>query len=264
MLREKLAVGRIGAPKGVHGDLKITSYSGSFEHFKDLEVLELAPPEDPAQGGAAEALSAESAHSGAARVSAPVPHGAAPVPHGAAMTMAAASAGAASAGAAAGGRSLRLKVLRSQMDGGQLLLAFAGYESPEKARVLTGMDIIMPRAGAAPLGKNEWYRSDLIGLELRAPAGVLSAADGALPLHGAPGAAAMGPEAAVSCASGRDGAKGPVLATVTATVEGGPDICLEAGLPGGGRALVPFRKEFIGEVHLEEGWIELLAPWILG
>ncbi len=206
MLREKLAVGRIGAPKGVHGDLKITSYSGSYEHFMDLEVLELAAPETDRPRDAAFAGSAGAAGAGpqaALRAGTP-------------------------------GRSLRLKVIRSQMDGGQLMLAFEGYESPEKARELTGMDILLPRAEAAPLGPNEWYRSDLIGLELRGPA------------------------------AGQDGAKGPVLATVTATIEGGPDICLEASLIAGGKALVPFRKEFVGGVHLEEGWIELLAPWILG
>lgn len=104
-------------------------------------------------------------------------------------------------------------------------MAFEGYESPETARKLTGMDILVPREEAAPLGENEWYIADLVGLELVA--------------------------------------EGKRLGRVESVLEGGPEPWLEARLPGGGKAIVPFRKEFVGEVRLEAGEIELLAPWIL-
>lgn len=168
MSKDKLAAGRIGAPRGLHGDLKVTSYSGELAHLLKLAFVELEGP----------------------------------------------------------GRALRLKVLRAEESGGGLVMAFEGYPSPEKARELTGMEIMLARSEAAPLGKNEWYSADLVGLSLRGP-------------------------------------DGSALATVRGTVEGGPELYLEASLPSGGSALVPFRKEFIGEVSVEGGWMELLAPWIL-
>lgn len=170
MPQEKLAIGRIGSPHGVHGDLRVTSYSGEFGHLLRLASVELSAPDS--------------------------------------------------------GRSLRLKVLKAEEAKGGLIMVFEGYESPEKARELTGMDIVVPRAKAAPLAKNEWYVTDLVGLAFRGP----------------------------------DGAE---LATVKGFVEGGSDLLLEASLPSGGSTLVPFRKEYIGDIHVEEGWLELLTPWIL-
>jgi len=185
------AIGRVGAPKGVRGDLKIHSYSGEYEHFLELEevLLEGEVPAPPPAVGAAGAGDSPQAEGGKSR------------------------------------RRLRLKVLRAQASAGGLSMAFAGYESPEAARKLTGMDILVPREGAAPLGENEWYIADLVGLDLVA-----------------------------------DGKK---LAKVISVLEGGPEPWLEARLPGGGKAIVPFRKEFVGEVRLETGEIVLLAPWIL-
>lgn len=174
MPQEKLAIGRIGAPHGVHGDLRVTSYSGEFKHLLKLTAVELLGPSTDASSG----------------------------------------------------RTLRLKVLKAEEAKGGLIMVFEGYESPEKARELTGMNIVVPRAKAAPLAKNEWYVTDLVGLAFRGP-------------------------------------DGGDLATVKGFVEGGSDLLLEAGLPSGGSTLVPFRKEYIGDIHLEEGWIELLTPWIL-
>ena len=181
--RNLMAIGRIGAPKGVRGDLKIHSYSGEFEHFLGLKeaLLEgeapVAPPRAGQESGPPEK------------------------------------------------RRLSLKVLRAQLSEGGLTMAFAGYESPEAARKLTGLDIMAFREDAAPLGENEWYIADLIGLALVA--------------------------------------EGRTLATVASVLDGGPEPWLEARLPGGGTAIVPFRKEFVGEVDLDAGRIELLAPWIL-
>ena len=182
--REVFAVGRLGAPKGVHGDLKLQSYSGESAHFRKLAEVELRSV-DPASDDAAT---------------------------GTATT-------------------LKLKGTSIQGEGNFLTIAFAGYTSPETARVLTGMEIIVPRAAAAPLKANEWYIEDLTGLVL------VDASDSPT--------------------------KGRELARVRSVLEGGADPCLEAVLPGGRSALVPFRKEFVGEVDVAGGRIELLAPWLL-
>ncbi len=190
-----MAIGRIGAPKGVRGDLKIHSYSGEFSHFLDIKeaLLEGELPAAPKASAAA--------------------------PNAPAAAPAAAPANVAPK------RRMKLRVLRAEASEGGLTMAFAGYESPEAARKLTGLDIMAPRSRAAPLGENEWYVADLIGLALVA--------------------------------------EGRKLATVESVLDGGPEPWLEARLPGGGTAVVPFRKEFVGEVDLDEGRITVLAPWIL-
>jgi 16S rRNA processing protein RimM len=175
--RDRLAIGRLGAPKGVRGDLKVHSYSGEAAHFLKLK----------------DALLISEAS------------GAAPA------------------------RELRLRVARvgAAGDGSSvgLTIAFEGYSSPEAARALTGMDIVVPRSEAAALGPQEWYVDDLVGLSL-----------------------SLG------------GAK---VARVRSVIEGGNEPWLEAVLPEGRAAIVPFRKEFVGEVDLGAGTIELLAPELL-
>ncbi len=172
-------IGRLGAPKGVRGDLKVQSYSGEYTHFRKLKEAE---------------LHGEDGSSGAPRL-------------------------------------LKLKVARIEGEGPSFTMAFEGYPSPEAARALTGLEIVVPRAEAAPLKKGEWYIADLIGLSL---------------LHG-----------------------GAALATVRSVLEGGADPWLEAVLPAAGPGaaervcLVPFRKEFVGQVDVDAGTIELLAPELL-
>jgi 16S rRNA processing protein RimM len=178
-----VSIGRLGAPKGVRGDLKIHSYSGESAHFRKLKEVE---------------LKGKDAASGAPRT-------------------------------------LRARVLRVEGEGPSLTMAFEGYPSPETARVLTGMDIVVPRANASPLGPNEWYVDDLVGLAL---------------VHG-----------------------GSKLATVLSIIEGGPEPWLEVEVASpaspkgtakpGPRAIVPFRKEFVGQVDLSAGSIELLVPELL-
>ena len=200
-----MAIGRLGAPKGVRGDLKIHSYSGEYGHFLGLKEVLL-------EGELPVAATPSRLPGRPAPGSVPAPPGGA---NGAAAT--------GQAGAAK--RRLKLRVLRAVAGEGGLCMAFEGYESPEAARKLTGLDILAPRSGAAPLGENEWYVADLIGLAL---------------VH-----------------------EGKRLATVESVLDGGPEPWLESRLPGGGKAVVPFRKEFVGEVDLAKGEIELLAPWIL-
>jgi len=103
---------------------------------------------------------------------------------------------------------------------------FAGYDTPERARALTGMELFLPREAASPLAENEWYIHDLVGLRLT--------------LSGEP------------------------VGEVVAVLDGGADPLLEVKPSKGGAAcLVPFRNEFIGAVDLDSGTMELLAGWLL-
>ena len=182
--RELVSIGRLGAPKGVRGDLKVHSHSGESAHFRKLKEVELR-----SQGLADEAVA-----------------GAVP-------------------------RVLRIKVTRVEGEGSSLTMAFEGYSSPETARALTGMEVIVPRAAASQLRDNEWYIDDLVGL--------------AIVDVGAP------PE------------KGRKLGEVRSVMGGGADPWLEVVVPGGRTAIVPFRNEFVGRVDLADATIELLMPELL-
>ncbi len=184
MDRELVSIGRLGAPKGVRGDLKVHSHSGESAHFRKLKEVELR-----SQGLADEAVA-----------------GAVP-------------------------RVLRIKVTRVEGEGSSLTMAFEGYSSPETARALTGMEVIVPRAAASQLRDNEWYIDDLVGL--------------AIVDVGAP------PE------------KGRKLGEVRSVMGGGADPWLEVVVPGGRTAIVPFRNEFVGRVDLADATIELLMPELL-
>lgn len=174
----KVAIGRLGAPRGVSGDLRVQSYSGEYDHIRGLRTVELVREKE----GLPETR-------------------------------------------------LHLKVLRAEDGHGGLTLAFEGYSMPERATILAGMEILVDKSLAAPLGENEWYTTDLVGLRLVSPDKVTS------------------------------------YGVVRAVCEGGSDPWLEVdrglGAAAADRSLVPFRKEFIGEIDLAGGWIELLAPWIL-
>lgn len=130
--------------------------------------------------------------------------------------------------AAAGRKALSLKVIRVEGEGSSLTIAFEGYASPETARALTGMEIVVPRSAASPLRPNQWYIDDLVGLSLVDAAGA-------------------------------------ALATVESVLEGGAEPWLEVAVKAAERrtAIVPFRKEFVGAVDVEAGTIELLVPELL-
>jgi 16S rRNA processing protein RimM len=107
-----------------------------------------------------------------------------------------------------------------------LSLVFEGYDTPEKARELIGMNLLVPKSGACPLSENEWYVADLIGMKLVF--------------------------------------EGRSLAEVVAVIDGAADPLLESELVDGGRhVLVPFRNEFIGKVDTRLKTMELIHEWIL-
>jgi len=57
--------------------------------------------------------------------------------------------------------------------------------------------------------------------------------------------------------------EGKALGHIVAIVEGGGGDLAEVKLLSGARRLAPFRKEFFGDVSLEEGKIALLESWVL-
>lgn len=118
-----------------------------------------------------------------------------------------------------------VRVEESRVSGPDVLLRFSGCSDPETARVWTGWEILVPRSRAAPLGPGEYYIADLAGCVL-AFAGVS-------------------------------------VGAVEAVLEGGEAPLLEVRRPSGRNVLVPFRKEFIGEVDIAGRRIELLVDWIL-
>ncbi|MCL2007029.1 MAG: ribosome maturation factor RimM [Treponema sp.] len=108
----------------------------------------------------------------------------------------------------------------------QLLMRFKGIEDPEAAKSLNGAEIIAEREFAAPLKNGEYYIEDLKGLKI-------VAADGA------------------------------ILGNIIDIIEGGGGFLAELKLLSGDLRLVPFRREFLGEIDQVSGKVELLEPWIL-
>ena len=106
-----------------------------------------------------------------------------------------------------------------------LSLKLTGIDSPEAAKALKGVEILIPRDHAAPLKKSEFYIEDLKGLEVIA--------------------------------------EGKTLGIISDLFEGGGGFLVEICLESGEKKLVPFRNEFFGKIDLVEGKAELLHTWIL-
>ncbi|MDR2028355.1 MAG: ribosome maturation factor RimM [Treponema sp.] len=113
-----------------------------------------------------------------------------------------------------------------------LVMKFKGIDTPEAAKALGGAELISGRAQAAPLQGDEFYVEDLRGITVVA-----------------------GP-------IGPDGSGEP-LGEILDVIEGGGGDLIELGLPSGERRLIPFRKEFFGDILPESRRAVLLAPWIL-
>lgn len=118
-----------------------------------------------------------------------------------------------------------LKIIGYRVVGGEPLLRFSGYESPEEARELNGMHLLVKRSQASPLKKGEFYTADLIGCGL---------------FH-----------------------QGERLGEVVSTVDGAQALLLEIKGGDGALSLVPFLDHYIGAVDIEGKSIELLTPWVL-
>jgi 16S rRNA processing protein RimM len=106
-----------------------------------------------------------------------------------------------------------------------LAVKFAGVDTPEEARLLSGAECILSRTEAVPLKEGEFYVEDLRSVE-------------------------------VFCA-------GEKIGDILDVVEGGGGSLVEIGLVNGEKRFVPFRNEFFGVVDIERNKAELLNTWIL-
>lgn len=109
--------------------------------------------------------------------------------------------------------------------GGHLLLKLEGVDSPEAARLFSGWEILVGRRNAAPLGNEEYYFGDLC-----------------------------------KCHVVKEGRR---LGRILSVCEGGGGELLEVQVPSGERFFVPFRKEFVGKVDIENRVVEVEADWLL-
>ena len=131
-----------------------------------------------------------------------------------------------------------------------LLMKFTGIDSPEAAKVLTGSELVADRAQAAPLKPGEFYIEDLKGLQVIRGNGEQGTGNG-------------------EGTKNRDGGAGnsdhnpEILGHITDILEGGNGEVAEVKLPSGELKMVPFRKEFFGDINIEEKWAVLFQPWIL-
>jgi 16S rRNA processing protein RimM len=117
-------------------------------------------------------------------------------------------------------------VAETILHGDDLLMRFEGINDPESAKALKGAELITRREYAAPLNDGEYYVDDLKGLEVLAP-------------------------------------DGSTVGRIVNLLEGGGGDLAEISLLSGDTKLVPFRKEFFGDVDLEKGKIALIESWIL-
>jgi 16S rRNA processing protein RimM len=124
-----------------------------------------------------------------------------------------------------GGKERLFDVERFDEKGNSLLVKLKGVDTPEAARPFKGAEILTGRENAAPLGPDEYYIGDLRGIT------VVSA-------------------------------DGEVLGHVTDILEGGGGELVEMRLLSGELKLIPFRKEFFGDVSPEEGRAVFLCRWI--
>ena len=124
------------------------------------------------------------------------------------------------------GKEYSRDIAESRPRGDYLLIHFSGIDSPEAAAALKGAELIAGRESAAPLNEGEYYVEDLKGLNVV-------------------------------------NANAVILGHIDDVIEGGGGQLAEVTFPGGKKHLVPFRKEFFGDVSFENNTIELLETWIL-
>jgi 16S rRNA processing protein RimM len=112
-----------------------------------------------------------------------------------------------------------------------LLMKFVGFDTPEKARALTGCELLVPRDQASSLDDNEYYIADLVGCHLVF--------------------------------------QGAVLGVIRSVWDSGAHEMLEVRVAdeneekGWRTANVPFSAPFVGAVDIKARTVELLVDWIL-
>jgi len=118
-----------------------------------------------------------------------------------------------------------------------VLMRFTGIDSPEKAKTLSGAQLLAGREQAAPLGEGEFYIEDLKGLAVVAESG----------------------ETIGYITDIIEGGGGE-LAEIELATSGGPDHLQWSGRE---KRLIPFRREFFSAISPAEGRIVLQNLWIL-
>lgn len=122
------------------------------------------------------------------------------------------------------GREREFVVEAVKRSGGKAVVSFQGVDTVEDAAALRGWELWVHREQALPLGDEEYYIADIIGLTVTE--------------------------------------QGEELGSVTAVYDGGQGELLEIDL-GERRALVPFLAVYVERVDIEAGVIELRERWIL-
>lgn len=124
------------------------------------------------------------------------------------------------------GRETRLEIEQSMVSGDNVLVKFAGVDTPEAGKRYNGLYLWIPREDASQLEEGEYYLADLIGCEVYAQ-GVL---------HG----------------------------EVVAIVEGAQAELLEVKKSeSGDLAYLPFMDVYVLNVDVRSRRIELRSSWIL-
>lgn len=127
----------------------------------------------------------------------------------------------------------RYEVEAAEGSSALLLLKFKGIDTPEAARALSGLQVLVPRDKACPLEEDEWYVEDLCQCSLVY--------------------------------------EGNPIGRIAGVMEGGAGDLLEVILSegsnpessGGKTCLIPMKNEFIGKVDLKSKTVELMHRWIL-
>ncbi len=128
--------------------------------------------------------------------------------------------------------------------GVDLYMTFEGIDSIEKAKTIVGFEIVVDRSLACPLEEGEFYQEDLKKCSL------------------------------VYFENGDSTTDAKVVGIITDVLGGGADDLLQVevseslttdsnGTDKKRTVLVPFRKEFIGTVDIENGIVQLMHLWIL-
>ncbi|RPJ08218.1 MAG: 16S rRNA processing protein RimM [Spirochaetaceae bacterium] len=124
-----------------------------------------------------------------------------------------------------GGSDRNLAVEEVKASGSLVLVKFAGINTPEEARKLSGAELLVERAFGQKLEHGEYYINDLC-------------------------------MCALFCHNERVG-------QVTGMIEGGPALLLEVRKDDGTTVLIPFIGKFIGGVDLPNLRIELTEDFLL-
>jgi 16S rRNA processing protein RimM len=127
----------------------------------------------------------------------------------------------------------RYEIERIEGSASCLLMKFKGIETPEQAKTLAGLELVVPRDKACPLEEGEYYVNDLCQCVLMY--------------------------------------EGTLVGTITGVMEGGAGDLLEVTLSESERfgdsklttRIVPLRKEFVGKIDIKTRTVELMHRWIL-